>query len=281
MSATVITNGGVTMPRLIYGTAWKKDATTELVVSAVLAGFRGIDTACQPKHYHEPGIGEALRILARDHKIHREDIFIQTKFTSLDGQDPARIPYDEKADLSTQVKQSLAKSFSNLGVSVVDSLVMHGPMRTTQKTLQVWQEFEEFVKDGKVKQIGLSNCYDLRLLRAIYEAAVVKPSVLQNRFYEDTDYDSDVRTFCKQKGIYYQSFWTLTANPHMVQSQAIANICKNRGKTPAQVWFRYLIQRHDIIILTGTKNEEHMKHDLDITNWQLEESEMKLIDDLF
>jgi len=281
MSATVITNGGVTMPRLIYGTAWKKDATTELVVSAVLAGFRGIDTACQPKHYHEPGIGEALRILARDHKIHREDIFIQTKFTSLDGQDPARIPYDEKADLSTQVKQSLAKSFSNLGVSVVDSLVMHGPMRTTQKTLQVWQEFEEFVKDGKVKQIGLSNCYDLRLLQAIYEAAVVKPSVLQNRFYEDTDYDSDVRTFCKQKGIYYQSFWTLTANPHMVQSQAIANICKNRGKTPAQVWFRYLIQRHDIIILTGTKNEEHMKHDLDITNWQLEESEMKLIDDLF
>jgi hypothetical protein len=50
-SATVTTNGGIQMPRLIYGTAWKKEATTQLVIKAVLSGFRGIDTACQPKHY--------------------------------------------------------------------------------------------------------------------------------------------------------------------------------------------------------------------------------------
>ena len=48
---TVTTNAGVQMPRLIYGTAWKKEATTQLVVKAILNGFRGIDTACQPKHY--------------------------------------------------------------------------------------------------------------------------------------------------------------------------------------------------------------------------------------
>lgn len=52
MSATTVTtNAGIQMPRLIYGTAWKKEATTELVIKAVLNGFRGIDTACQPKHY--------------------------------------------------------------------------------------------------------------------------------------------------------------------------------------------------------------------------------------
>ncbi|CAF4276806.1 unnamed protein product [Rotaria sp. Silwood2] len=48
---TVTTNAGVQMPRLIYGTAWKKEATKDLVIQAVLNGFRGIDTACQPKHY--------------------------------------------------------------------------------------------------------------------------------------------------------------------------------------------------------------------------------------
>ena len=48
---SVTTNAGVQMPRLIYGTAWKKEATTRLVIEAVLNGFRGIDTACQPKHY--------------------------------------------------------------------------------------------------------------------------------------------------------------------------------------------------------------------------------------
>lgn len=39
------------MPKILYGTAWKKERTADLVVKAVLAGFRGIDTACQPKHY--------------------------------------------------------------------------------------------------------------------------------------------------------------------------------------------------------------------------------------
>eukprot|EP01046_Picozoa_sp_COSAG06_P056237 COSAG06_NODE_10574_length_1656_cov_2.099550_2_plen_135_part_00 len=63
---TVTTAAGVTMPRLIYGTAWKETrvgpgATARLVAEAVRAGFTGIDTACQPKHYHEPGVGECTR----------------------------------------------------------------------------------------------------------------------------------------------------------------------------------------------------------------------------
>ena len=57
------TNSGVNMPRLIYGTAWKKKRTAELVVKAVEAGFRGIDTACQPKHYSESLVGKALQDL--------------------------------------------------------------------------------------------------------------------------------------------------------------------------------------------------------------------------
>ncbi|HEX5670819.1 MAG TPA: hypothetical protein VFX66_04720, partial [Sulfuricurvum sp.] len=78
----VMTSQKVKMPSLIYGTAWKKERTADLVVQAVLSGFRGIDTACQPKHYEEPLVGAAIRRL-RDHSILREDLFIQTKFTPL------------------------------------------------------------------------------------------------------------------------------------------------------------------------------------------------------
>jgi diketogulonate reductase-like aldo/keto reductase len=39
------TSAGVKMPWIIYGTAWKKDRTADLVVKAIQAGFRGIDTA--------------------------------------------------------------------------------------------------------------------------------------------------------------------------------------------------------------------------------------------
>jgi len=46
-----------TMPWVIYGTAWKKDSTAALVEQAISLGFRGVDTARQPKHYNEAGVG--------------------------------------------------------------------------------------------------------------------------------------------------------------------------------------------------------------------------------
>ena len=56
-----ISRSGITIPKLIYGTAWKKERTAELVKTALEQGFLGVDTACQPKHYHEAGVGEGLR----------------------------------------------------------------------------------------------------------------------------------------------------------------------------------------------------------------------------
>ena len=38
------------IPNMIYGTAWKKENTTDLVFEALKQGFIGVDTACQPKH---------------------------------------------------------------------------------------------------------------------------------------------------------------------------------------------------------------------------------------
>ncbi len=62
----VTTSAGIKLPWIIYGTAWKKERTADLVVKAIQAGFRGIDTACQPKHYNEPLLGVALNRL-KDH----------------------------------------------------------------------------------------------------------------------------------------------------------------------------------------------------------------------
>ena len=68
------------IPRIIYGTAWKKAATKDLVVKAVLVGFRAVDTACQPKHYNEPAVGLALEEPQSLHAIPRSAIFVQTKY---------------------------------------------------------------------------------------------------------------------------------------------------------------------------------------------------------
>ena len=51
------------------------------------------------------------------------------------------MPYDPKTDLVTQVKKSLEVSLANLKTTYIDSLVMHSPMRTFDKTMEVWKVF--------------------------------------------------------------------------------------------------------------------------------------------
>lgn len=66
----------VVLPTFIYGTAWKKDHTPELVHQALQAGFRAVDTAAQPKHYREDLVGEGIRRAIRDGTVRREDLHV-------------------------------------------------------------------------------------------------------------------------------------------------------------------------------------------------------------
>lgn len=209
-----------TMPRLIYETAWKKDKTSDLVTTAVKCGYRGIDTACQPKHYNEAGVGEAIEKLALE-GIHRNELYIQTKFTPLNGQDPFNIPYSKEAPLNEQIIQSFEVSKKNLGVSYVDGLILHSPLQNMDQTMVAWETLEHIHKKVGAKYIGISNCYDLEMFKQLYKASFIKPSILQNRFYKDSDYDNEIRKWCKEKNIVYQSFWTLTANPQILSSEII------------------------------------------------------------
>jgi hypothetical protein len=102
MDQFIISSSNVRVPRIIYGTAWKKAATEQLVSLAIQKGFRGIDTACQPKHHDEPGVGAGVAASLKQGPT-RADLYLQTKFTSLSGQDPKRIPYDPKASPADQI----------------------------------------------------------------------------------------------------------------------------------------------------------------------------------
>src|SRR5215469_1383407 len=92
-------------PDFLYGTAWKEDRTAELTGLAIRAGFRGIDTANQRRHYFEAAVGEGIAAAYRNGLVTRADLFLQTKFTYQDGQDH-RLPYDPAASLAEQVAQS-------------------------------------------------------------------------------------------------------------------------------------------------------------------------------
>ena len=61
----------------IYGTAWKRDQTATIVAQALRSGFVAFDTACQPKHYREDLVGEAIRKALSEGIIeNRGEIFV-------------------------------------------------------------------------------------------------------------------------------------------------------------------------------------------------------------
>jgi len=278
-NAFVVSACGVRVPKLIYGTAWKKERTAEWVEKAVRLGFRGLDTACQPKHYEEAGVGEGWSRCLKD-GLARSDIYLQTKFTPVNGQDPKRMPYDPKASLSSQVAQSFEVSLKNLQTNYLDSLVLHSPLATEARLMEVWRAMEAIQQSGGARQLGISNCYERVLLEQLYQKAEVKPAVLQNRFYAQTGYDRELRAFCGRHGILYQSFWTLTANGNLLSHRWMEALAAKHGRSTEQVFFRYLIQS-GIIPLTGTTSKTHMLEDLAIFDFELTEGELAAVAGLF
>jgi diketogulonate reductase-like aldo/keto reductase len=278
MDPFIISSSKIRVPRIIYGTAWKKAATEQLVNLAIQKGFRGIDTACQPKHYDEAGVGAGVAAGLKK-GLTRADIYLQTKFTSLSGQDPNRIPYDPKASLAEQIAQSVAASLKNLQTKYLDCVLLHSPMPTMTQTQSAWRTLETFVDTGQVRQLGISNCYNLTDLERLYKTARIKPAIIQNRFYAETNYDLDIRAFCDQNQIIYQSFWTLSANPHLLSHKTMTALASAHHRTAPQILFRYLTQI-GVVPLTGTKSETHMREDLAIFDFELTDKERGAIDKL-
>ena len=266
-------------PSFIYGTAWKEDATADLVETAVSTGFSAIDTANQPRHYQEHLVGEALLRLAGK-GINREDLFLQSKFTPANGHDQ-RIPYDPTANLTTQVKQSFERSLKNLQTDHLDSYLLHGPYSQPslgEEDWEVWSAIEEIYKTGRTRFIGISNV-NIVQLKLLAEKAEVKPMVVQNRCFANRGWDSEVRKFCNTNQITYEGFSLLTANPFAMQNPEVRSIARELERTPEQVVFRFAMQA-GMTPLTGTTSEQHMKEDLQAVDFELKDDEVQLIESI-
>lgn len=257
----VIING-ISVPTFLYGTAWKELRTQPCVNDALIAGFRGIDTANQRKHYYEEGVGAALQEAYRTGVVTRQELFLQTKFTHLAGQD-RRLPYDPKADLHTQVMQSFASSLTHLHTEYLDSYVLHGPSIRSglaDEDWAIWRAMEELHRLGKVRLLGVSNV-GLDQVQALCKNGTVKPSFVQNRCYASKGWDRSVREFCHQNAIGYQGFSLLTANRAIFQQARFREMVTRYGCTPSQLIFAFAFHAK-MLPLTGTTDPAHMKEDL-------------------
>jgi diketogulonate reductase-like aldo/keto reductase len=263
-------------PVFLYGTAWKEEDTARLTRMALEAGFRGIDTANQRRHYHEAGVGEALAAAG----LPREEIFLQTKFTYVAGQDH-RLPYDPRAPVATQVEQSFASSLAHLAVAYVDSYLLHGPSvryGLAAADWEAWAAMEALHAAGKARLIGVSNV-SVEQLAELWTRAATKPAVVQNRCFAATGWDRAVRMFCRERGILYQGFSLLTANVEVLRHRRVHAIAARTGRTIAQVIFRFAIEA-GMIPLTGTTSTEHMAEDLAALDFALKPDDVRAIESL-
>lgn len=258
------------IPAFIYGTAWKKDATSDLVYQALCNGFTAIDTAAQPKHYREDLVAAGVSRAIKDGKIKRSDIYLQTKFTPVSGQDPENMPYDIESPLVEQVTASITSSLRNFDFAdvvqsednaepYIDTLVLHSPMQSVDETIEVWRVLEQYVPKD-IRNLGISNC-PLFILMDLYERSSIKPSVVQNRFFPGTKFDIGVRQFCMEKNIVYQAFWTLSANPKLVRSSEAGSLADQLGLSTQSALYCLVLGLGNITVLNGTKSLQHMEQD--------------------
>lgn len=149
-------------------------------------------------------VGEALQELYDKHGIKREDLYIQTKFTPISGQDTSKLlPYDPKASIEDQLTSSLAVSLANLRTTYLDAYLLHSPLPgPISNTLKAWRVLARFQDEGKVKMVGVCNTYDARVLESLSEERKVQ--IVQNRWYEGNEWDKEVVGWCKRESAMYQ-----------------------------------------------------------------------------
>ncbi|CAG7555137.1 unnamed protein product [Fusarium equiseti] len=249
---------GQNVPLLLYGTAWKEGQTSKLTEKALEHGFKGLDTANYPTAYNEPLTGDGLAAALKS-GVCREEIFIQSKFTPVWAHDKHKIPFDAGQSIEGQIKESIQQSFEHLGVTYLDSLLLHVPYQDPADNVKAWKVLETYVPN-KVRLIGVSN-FNLEQLKGVYEAANIKPAIVQNRFYRETGYDIELRSFCHDHGILYQAFYMLRHNPELLGSDIVRETAGKFGLDREVAFYLLVLGLGDTQVLNGTKRAEVMDAD--------------------
>ena len=183
---TVKLNNGMEMPQLGVGTFLVKDDAAERVCHAIKVGFRLFDTA--QGYGNEKEVGEGIRRSGID----RRELFITTKVNTTEMRNGT-------------VRQSLDKSFANLGTDYIDLVLIHWPVKGHIK--ETWQILEEYVDKGKIRSIGVSN-FNPHHLDELLEYARIRPVVNQIEI-EPYMTQHDVVGYTFRKGIQVEAWGPL------------------------------------------------------------------------
>ena len=247
-------NDGNKMPSLGLGTFMlsPKDAE-EAVYNALKDGYRLIDTA--NAYMNERAVGRGIKKSG----VAREDIFLESKLWP-----------------TVYMKESaIDEMLDRLGTDYVDLLLLHQP---AGDYIKGYKMMEKAVKEGKVKSIGVSN-FEGEPLKKILEVCEIKPAVIQveaHPYYPQ----NELKKILDENDIHIQAWYPLGHGDKTLLDELIfKELGEKYGKTPAQIILRWHVQSGNIVI-PGSKNEQHIKDNADIFDFELSGDEMDKINKL-
>ena len=251
---TVKLNCGIDMPIIGYGVYLVDPSVTErCVLDALSVGYRSLDTA---QYYeNEAMVGSAVRKSG----IPRDEIFITSKLC-------LSLPTYAKA------KDNVKGSLRRMGLDYLDLMLIHWPMGNDG---EIWAAFEDLVKEGLLRSIGVSNFYPAQFDLLMKGASVI-PAVNQietHVFYQQRPMIAKM----EEAGTAVESWGPLAEGLNGIfTNPVLTEVGAAHGKTAAQVALRFLTQQ-GIIVIPKSVHKERMIQNLDTLDFTLTGDEMAAI----
>lgn len=249
-----VLSNGVKMPSIGFGTykSGNDEETAKIVKYALKIGYRQIDTASF--YGNEVGIGNGIK----ESGINREDIFLVTKLWNDDH------GYDKTIE-------AFNKSLERLQVDYIDLYLVHWPNKLNSET---WKAFEYLYKTGKVKSIGVCN-FKVAHLEELKKTAQIMPMVNQIEIHPQSS-KNDMLSYCEENNIQLVA-WSPIMRGKLFSNELMIGLAEKYKKTIAQIILRWHLQR-GVIPIPKSSNEERIKENLNIFDFELSNDDIKTID---
>ena len=249
---TVKLNNGIEMPLEGFGVFQVPDPAVceQAVLDAIATGYRLIDTAAA--YMNEEAVGKAIAKCG----VPREELFITTKLWVQDAS------YEG-------ARAAIETSLNKLGLDYIDLYLIHQPMGDY---IGAYRAMEEAYKAGKLRAIGVCNCYP-QILTDICETVDVIPAVNQVELHPFFQQENAL-ALMKEYGVQPEAWGPFAEGNHGIFTHPVLTaIGQKYGKSAAQVALRWNVQR-GVIVIPKSVHKERMEQNIDIWDFQLSDADM-------